>query len=93
LAISSAADGRGACAAIAGDPAGGRLASQYLARHLDGRGEVAIINQPIVTSTLDRVTVLRDDLSLQVAYQRGTSPMGEASDQGSTLFSKLTWVF
>lgn len=31
--------------------------------------------------------------SLQLAYQRGTSPMGEASDQGSTLFSKLTWVF
>lgn len=31
--------------------------------------------------------------SLQLAYQRGTAPMGEASDQGSTLFSKLTWVF
>lgn len=31
--------------------------------------------------------------SLQVAYQRGASPMGEASDQGRTLFSKLTWVF
>jgi hypothetical protein len=31
--------------------------------------------------------------SLQVAYQRGTAPLGEASDQGNTLFSKLTWVF
>ena len=31
--------------------------------------------------------------SVQLAYQRGTSPQGEASDQGDTLFSKLTWVF
>jgi hypothetical protein len=31
--------------------------------------------------------------SLQLAYQRGTAPLGERSDQGNTLFSKLTWVF
>jgi len=31
--------------------------------------------------------------SLQVAYQRGTSEVGEASDQGDTLFTKLSWVF
>jgi hypothetical protein len=31
--------------------------------------------------------------SFQLAYQRGTSPQGEESDQGNTLFSKLTWVF
>jgi len=30
---------------------------------------------------------------LQVAYQRGTSPLGEASEQGDTLFTKLAWVF
>jgi len=35
--------------------AGGRLAGEYLVDLLDGRGKVAIINQPIVTSTLDRV--------------------------------------
>ncbi|MCP4663038.1 MAG: carbohydrate binding family 9 domain-containing protein [bacterium] len=31
--------------------------------------------------------------SLQVAYQRGTSDLGTESDQGNTLFSKLSWVF
>ena len=31
--------------------------------------------------------------SLQVAYQRGTSEIGETSDQGHTLFTKLSWVF
>ena len=31
--------------------------------------------------------------SLQVAYQRGTSDLGEESTQGNTLFLKLAWVF
>ena len=31
--------------------------------------------------------------SLQVAYQRGTSRFGTSSDQGHTLFTKLSWVF
>jgi len=31
--------------------------------------------------------------SFQVAYQRGTSDVGEASQQGDTLFTKLSWVF
>ncbi|MGD8438892.1 MAG: DUF5916 domain-containing protein [Holophagae bacterium] len=31
--------------------------------------------------------------SIQVAYQRGTSDIGEFSDQGDTLFTKLSWVF
>ena len=31
--------------------------------------------------------------SFQVAYQRGTSEVGEASTQGDTLFTKLSWVF
>jgi hypothetical protein len=31
--------------------------------------------------------------SLQVAYQRGTSELGEQSEQGNTLFAKLSWVF
>ncbi|MBI5215752.1 MAG: substrate-binding domain-containing protein [Ignavibacteriae bacterium] len=35
--------------------AGGRLAGEYLAKYLNGKGNVAIINQPIVTSVLDRV--------------------------------------
>ncbi|MCP4898566.1 MAG: carbohydrate binding family 9 domain-containing protein [bacterium] len=31
--------------------------------------------------------------SLQVAYQRGTSELGEESTQDDTLFTKLSWVF
>ncbi len=31
--------------------------------------------------------------SLQVAFQRGTSDLGEVSNQGNTLFLKLAWVF
>jgi len=31
--------------------------------------------------------------SLQIAYQRGTSRFGTKSDQGHTLFTKLSWVF
>ncbi len=42
--------------------AGGRLAGEYLVELLDGRGKVAIINQPIVTSTLDRVQGFREVL-------------------------------
>ena len=43
--------------------AGGRLAGEYMARRLGGRGKVAIINQPIVTSTLDRVQGFREVLA------------------------------
>ena len=31
--------------------------------------------------------------ALQVAYQHGTAPFGEISEQGHTLFTKLSWVF
>jgi hypothetical protein len=31
--------------------------------------------------------------SLQLAYQRGTSEFGEPSEQGDTIFTKLSWVF
>ncbi|MDH3816264.1 MAG: carbohydrate binding family 9 domain-containing protein [Acidobacteriota bacterium] len=31
--------------------------------------------------------------SLQLAYQRGTSEFGEPSEQGDTVFTKLSWVF
>ncbi|MEE9167891.1 MAG: hypothetical protein V3U24_10595 [Candidatus Neomarinimicrobiota bacterium] len=31
--------------------------------------------------------------SLQIAYQRGTSRFGTSSDQGNSLFTKLSWVF
>ena len=31
--------------------------------------------------------------SLQVAYQKGTSEIGERSEQGNSFFTKLSWVF
>jgi len=31
--------------------------------------------------------------SLQIAYQRGTSEIGAPSEQGDTVFTKLSWVF
>ncbi len=31
--------------------------------------------------------------SLQIAYQKGTSEIGAPSDQGDTVFTKLSWVF
>ncbi len=34
---------------------GGKLAGEYLAKLLNGKGNVAIINQPAITSVLDRV--------------------------------------
>jgi ribose transport system substrate-binding protein len=39
--------------------AGGRLAGEYLAKVLHGRGKVAVINQPALTSVLDRVAGFR----------------------------------
>jgi ribose transport system substrate-binding protein len=35
--------------------AGGRLAGQFIAKTLQGKGNIGIINQPALTSTLDRV--------------------------------------
>jgi len=43
--------------------AGGRLAGEYLAKALGGKGAVAIINNPIATSVLDRVKGFREALA------------------------------
>jgi len=53
--------GGGVVSHIASDNiAGGRLAGEYIVQLLGGKGKVAIINQPIVTSTLDRVQGFRE---------------------------------
>jgi hypothetical protein len=31
--------------------------------------------------------------TVQIAYERGTAPFGERSEQGNTLFLKLSYVF
>ena len=43
--------------------AGGRLAGEYLARVLGGKGTVGVINQPAITSVLDRVKGFEEAIS------------------------------
>lgn len=43
--------------------AGGRLAGEYLGRILKGKGKIAIINHPVVTSVLDRVKGFHETIS------------------------------
>lgn len=43
--------------------AGGRLAGEYLAKALSGKGNVAIINHPAVTSVLDRVQGFKEAIA------------------------------
>ena len=42
---------------------GGKLAGEYLAKLLKGKGKVAIINQPAITSVLDRVAGFKEAIS------------------------------
>lgn len=56
-----AAAGGDVTAHIASDNAqGGRLVGEFLARRLNGRGKVAILDQPTVTSVIDRVRGFRE---------------------------------
>jgi ribose transport system substrate-binding protein len=43
--------------------AGGRLAGEFLAKALGGKGEIAIINHPAVTSVLDRVQGFKEAIA------------------------------
>ena len=40
--------------------AGGRLAGEYIVKALNGKGKIAIINNPVATSVLDRVQGFRE---------------------------------
>ncbi len=59
----AAHEGEVVCHVASDNIAGGKLAGEYLASALGGRGRVAIINQPVVTSTLDRVQGFREELA------------------------------
>jgi ribose transport system substrate-binding protein len=62
--VDIAADGGGVVSHIASDNRqGGRLLARYLARRLGGRGAVAILDQPTVTSVQDRVAGFREGLA------------------------------
>ncbi len=59
-----AAQGGNVVSHIASDNvAGGRLAGEYIAKYLNGKGDVAIIDQPAITSVLDRVKGFKEAIS------------------------------
>jgi ribose transport system substrate-binding protein len=51
------------CHVASDNLAGGRLAGEYLAKLLGGIGQIAIINQPVATSLLDRVSGFREAMA------------------------------
>lgn len=51
------------CHVASDNVAGGRLAGEYLGKALGGKGKVAIIGQPTVSSVLDRVQGFKDALA------------------------------
>ena len=59
----AAQEGDVVCHVASDNVAGGRLAGEYLAKILNGAGNVAIIGQPTVTSVLDRVQGFKDAIA------------------------------
>jgi ribose transport system substrate-binding protein len=75
-----AASGGRVVSHVASDNAqGGRLIGEYLARRLNGRGQVAILDQPTVTSVIDRVRGFREALA---AYPGITIVAAPAVERG-----------
>ncbi len=58
--------------------AGGRLAGEFLAKRLGGKGRVAIIDQPAITSVLDRVQGFRE----AIAAHPGIAIVADVNGQG-----------
>jgi len=74
----SAQEGEIVCHVASDNVAGGRLAGEYLAKALGGTGAVAIVNQPVVTSVLDRVQGFREAM----AKYPGISIVADVNGQG-----------
>ncbi len=58
--------------------AGGRLGGEYLAKILAGKGELAIIGQPTITSVLDRVQGFKE----AIAKYPGLSVVADVNGEG-----------
>jgi len=56
-------DGSVVCHIASDNKAGGRKAGEYLVKLLNGKGKIAIINRPTVTSVLDRVAGFMETIS------------------------------
>jgi ribose transport system substrate-binding protein len=57
--------------------AGGRTAAQYLARLMDGKGEVAIIDQPVTQSVIDRVRGFAEEIARHPGIRIVARPSGD----------------
>lgn len=66
------------CHVASDNVAGGSLAGEYLAKALGGKGKVAIIGQPTVTSVLDRVQGFKD----AVAKYPGIEIVADVNGEG-----------
>lgn len=56
----TAQEGEVVCHIASDNVAGGRLAGEYLAKVINGKGKIAIVDQPTITSVLDRVQGFRE---------------------------------
>jgi ribose transport system substrate-binding protein len=56
---------------------GGRLAAQHMAKLLNGRGEVAIIDQPITQSVIDRVRGFMEEIAAYPEIRIVARPSGD----------------
>jgi ribose transport system substrate-binding protein len=72
------AEGGAIVSQIASDNvAGGRLAAEYLAKILSGKGEVAIIDQPMTQSVIDRVRGFTEVIARSPEVRIVARPSGE----------------
>lgn len=74
----AAVEGEVVCHIASDNVAGGRLAGDYLAQALGRKGKVAVINQPAITSVLDRVQGFRE----AIAAFPGITIVADVNGQG-----------
>lgn len=74
----AALEGTVVCHVASDNVQGGRLAGEYLGKLLGGKGKVAIIGQPTVTSVLDRTQGFKD----AIAKFPGISVVAEVNGEG-----------
>jgi ribose transport system substrate-binding protein len=73
----AAQEGEVVCHIASDNVAGGRLAGEFIARALNGKGTLAIISQPTVTSVMDRVQGFREAVAKYPEMRIVTEVNGE----------------
>ena len=74
----AAQEGEVVCHVASDNVAGGRLAGEFLGKFLKGKGDIAIIGQPTVTSVLDRVQGFKE----AVANYPGMKIVADVNGEG-----------